>query len=439
MKLTEWGGKNCFGFKAVEVTPTETKVKIQGRNALGKSNIAALVAAVVDPRGIDGDPITYGENVAAAHFTCTLPDGTQVRAERGWRITKSGKRTTEIVVQEIDGKKVTEFKDASEPLASMLGPFQRVDRILDIKTPSECRALGDSILAGSGLDVSAMDAAISASETEATTARAALKTARARLLGCPQAPAGTPDAEVSVAEKAAEAMRLRESRAEYEAGLRALDAMRQRHTVANATLVDAENALAAAQRVVDEAKESLAAIVAEGVTMKAQVEALAATAPTPEAIEAAEAAMGTIEATNAQVRTAIAHRAAADEASKAERALADAEAAVVTAREAKTDALKVCPMPTPAMSIDEDGLVQYEGVRLHELSDGQRLVVGVAVGLETIGDIGALFIDRGESIDEENEARCLAMCEAKGVLLVMAETVKGMPSLTITGAESMTE
>jgi hypothetical protein len=425
-KLKSVRAENFRGLSLIEYAPTETVVRLTGPNACGKTTGLLAVLSVADPNAADGDPVSYGESEAAAEFTVELESGGTLTARRRWYTTKAGKRATEIEIVRIEGGETTSYKDSKAILARLFGPFVDVRQFLNVRTPTQERELAGALLKAAGVSVVEADAAIEEATEARRTAKANLASAEARLGATPKPRPGLPDAEVSVADRANEIAGWRTERQTHEAARLQFESARQR-------VETASEFLAGLRVQVAKAEADLKARQAEADTLDASLAAMPEP-PSASSIEDAERALVTAERTNVEIRSAVTYRELSAEVASLAKKAAASESAVDKARTEKLGLLAKAKMPVDGLVITEDGSVTYEGVGLHELSEGQKLVVGCAIAIATRGSLSAIFVDGGESIDAKNEAKAVAMCEAAGVRVILAETVKAAGELVIRGA-----
>lgn len=417
---------NFRGISLLEMAPTETVLKITGPNGSNKTNALSAILGAIDPGSFDGEAIKYGEKEATSEIDLALEDGGTLTIARRWYTTKGGQRKTEVEIRRVNGDDVSSY-DAKAVLPKLLGPFSDCRQFLNVRTPTQERELADALLKSAGVSVADADAAIESATVERRNVKTALANAEARLSALPKPRPGLPDKEVSIAERAAEVAGWRDRAREYEvARIQAASAS----GVADSA-IEERDALREALRLADEAVVR-ANKAAEAATVAFE---LMPEPPAPERIAEAETSMRTLETTNAEIRSAATYRELSAEVSSAGKAVDAAEKAVADTRSAKLALLASAELPIAGLVVTEDAAVTYEGVGLHELSEGQKLVVGCAIAIATKGSLSAIFVDGGESIDATNEAKAVAMCESAGITLIIAETVKSATGLVIRGAD----
>jgi len=430
-QITKTRGENIRGFKILNVAPTGLVVRIRGGNGTGKSDMFLAHVLPINPKAVDGDVLTYGQKEGMLEQEITLDNGKVLRFLRTWKTTKAGEIVTKITVKQFDGEDVLRVDDVPELLNKMFGPFTDLRKFLAVRTPTQERELGDALLKSGGVDVKALDAELVTLLDSRKTSRAKLESAQARLDAIPIPRPGLPDAEQSVAGKAAEIAAWSDQRRAHAAAAAKLQGVANAVEEAAATvsrlrlqLDEAEKAQKVAVKRLDDEREAFDKLPAP---------------PTEEEITQGHADLGKLEETNGRVRQAAAWRELKGEVATLEAEHAGFEAEIERVRGAKLAALRGAKMPIEDLAVNEEGSVTYKGIGLHELSEGQRLLVGVAIALATMGSVRSIFMDGGESIDEENEAKAIAMCEAANVRLWIFETSKQAAELVMLGADGSWE
>lgn len=426
-RLKSVRARDFRGFKVLNFAPTGHVVRFEGGNGSGKTDAILALLAPVDPGAIDGDPVTYGQPRGSVEHILQTESGRTLAVERSWRQTKAGKQVTEITIKEKVHDDWLVQPDVKPILELLFGPFTDVRQFLKVRTPTQERELGDELLKSGGVSVAAMDARLLEITEKRRRNKAELTSTEARLNALNIPRPGLPDAEVSVAGRAAEIAEWRRERTAYETESRALERL-------------ATNTSDAAERVTRLTAELAAAKLAVKSEQKKHDEAKAifekkTVPPSLDQIAEAEEALGGLEETNGQIRRAAAWRELRGETDTLAAKDVAFNKELDEVRAEKLKALREAKLPIPDLAVTEEGTVTYEGIGLHELSEGQKLVVGVAIALATIGKLQAVFVDGGESIDAKNEAKAIAMCKKADVVLFIAETAKESPELVIRGAE----
>lgn len=430
-KIVKAEGQDFKGFRLVELSPSETLVRCLGPNGAGKSRVLQLILGTLDPKQVEGATVSYGADKSRQKVTLALPSGATLEIER---TVKAG-GGTQVVVKRIDDEGVSRH-NAKDVIPRLLGPLQDL-RQLPLDTPAQEREFADRLLGAAGVDLAGLDAAIDRAAEERRTANAALQSIEARLAAAPEAPA-TPIERVDVA---AVSRQLEDARAADGRRAEALDeiqTMERDRQSAQFKREEAERNIADLERRIAEWRDAAQESASTVASIEDSIEK--ARANLPEAPDEAARAelMAKIEAADETNRRADAQARRAELVTEHDDAVRDAEAATQAlgkARAAKAQALKDAPMPVDGLAVTDSGGLTFEGTGLHELSEGQRMVVKVAVALETMGSLGAIFCDRGESLDEANEARIRSMCDAAGVDLYLTQTVRRGEGLVIEGAD----
>jgi hypothetical protein len=252
-----------------------------------------------------------------------------------------------------------------------------------------------------GLDFSQEDAKRQEYYDKRTEVGREIRRLQGALEKLPEPPVGTPDAEVSVAELAAELERRRKANTLNEEMRRELADRRQVATKQLEKVAQLERELADAQALLER-------LDAEGLAMRAKVDTLV---DQDEAGVVAQ--MATAEQTNRNVRA------------KADRAKLEAEleaemqqseqltAKIEQVDEVKASAAAGAKYPIEGLEL-HDGQVHFEGVPFEQASQAQRLRVSVAMGLALNPALKVLLVRDGSYLDAEGLRIVSEMAAAAG-------------------------
>lgn len=417
-KIEEVKAENYRSLKVLSLRPQALVVRIYGTNGQGKSNALMGVRSVLlGERDGAGDVVTHGEKRGA--FSVQLEGG--LAATMKWS-TVSGARTLELVkVDNADGSRAVVTKP-SEFLKQLVGPFHDVGQILRVDTPEAERALRDALLKAAGVSVEDLDKEIEQAAAARGLANANLKKLEAQIAAIPR-----PDPELPTEEQSAAAL-MRQSDEIREAMDARANAERVHHDLEKAKDAAAANVQALEQQLVAARRQQADADAA-------LVEHEIPEAPMQSELHAVKNQLEQLDETNAKIRQGREwHRLAGEIADQA--ATADAaETRIEAARAAKIERLKSVTLPIDGAAVTEEG-VTLGGERFHNLSTGQRLPFGFALGCRTRGKLDALFLDNAEALDAEHERMIEEIAAREGVQIFMCSTVKeAAGGLYVTGGD----
>ncbi len=384
--ITKLEIENFKRLSAVSITPDGSTVVLGGRNAQGKSSVLdAIEAALGGAKHAPTDPIKHGSK--GARIVLETED---LVVTRKW--TAKGSHL------EVKGKDGSRFSSPQQMLDELWSSLTfDPSRFARMKPTEQAETLRQLV----GLDFSQEDAKRQEYYDKRTEVGREIRRLQGALEKLPEPPKDTPDAEVSVAELAAELERRRSVNAANEAQRKRLVELRETATKQVALVAELERQLA-------EARAELERMNAEGPELRAKVDALV-----DEDAAAVVAQMAGAEQTNRNVR-------AKAERSKLE---AELEAAMqqseqLTAKIGQVDDVKASAAESAKYPIKGleliDGAVHFEGVPFEQASQAQRLRVSVAMGLALNPELKVLLIRDGSYLDSEGLRIVSEMAAAAG-------------------------
>lgn len=430
-KLTKVHFENIRGFKMLQLDSIGTTLEFSGPNGAGKSDALKGIRACFDPGCIDGSPLTYGAPKGSTETEYTMPSGVKMTIRRTYAKKEDGSIATSVEVLKIDGAEVSQLTNAKEVFRRMVGDFADVQSFLDVRTESDQRKLATTLLRAAGVDLAPFEEELTTLLADRVVLNREVTGLRAQFDSMPVPRPGLPDTEETVSGRAAEISAWKDQQRAH------MDAARKLQGLADAkTSCDSE--VERLTKLLADAKRAATKATADLEQGRTEFEALDAP-PTTEEIAKAEQGMAYLETLNREVRAAALRRSTKEalDAKTAERDRVQAGIDAVNAR--KREALQTAKLPDPDLAISEDGLLSYRGIGLHELSDGQRMLVGVAVAGASAGGVGVLYLERAESVDAKNMAKAGEIAASFGCQLVVATTRREATALVITGAEATFE
>jgi hypothetical protein len=219
-----------------------------------------------------------------------------------------------------------------------------------------------------------------------TDAARELKRLEAQLAGMHPAPAGTPDAEVSVSDL------LREIGAAEES---------------NRRLRQIENDVISNMDLIDRLRAQLAQAEADLVANKAALEA----APDRIDTEALRDRLDDVENVNANVRAKQAREAVLEARAGAQTTVDSLTAGIAALDKEKADGLAAADFPIKGLGFDEDG-VTFNDVPFTQASSAERLRVSTAMCMALNPELRVLYIRDGSLLDDSNLDLIGRMAEA---------------------------
>jgi DNA repair exonuclease SbcCD ATPase subunit len=396
MKITKLDVKNVMRIEALSIAPNGESVVIGGENGAGKSSVLnAIQMAFGGGRASAAEPMRKGAK--SAQIVCETETYIVTR-----RWTKSGNTTLEVVAK--DGSKI---KKPQELLDSLFGSltfdplaFARMD----------ARGQREALMRLVGLDFAAEDAKRSVLFDRRTDVNREVKRLTGALDKAPQAPPGTPDSEVSVADLSTQLVQAQEANAALARGRADLEAKRAR-----ASKIKADIAALTAE---------LATITAEGKGLAAQLE-------------------GAVEVDLDPIRKRITN---ADDINRSVRAKAQratiaaqlnevaAQAEAITGEieaidQSKAAAAAAAKYPVAGLEVTDDG-VRLAGVPFAQASQAEQLRASVAIGAAASPELRVMLVRDGALLDASSMA-LLAEIAAEHDIQTWTEVVGNRDECTL--------
>ena len=372
--ITKLVSENFKRVTAVTITPAGAgAVVIGGKNDQGKSSggCDAIAFALGGAKHAPGAPLKEGAKKGGV-----VLETESIKVER--TVTPKG------IQLKVSGKDGARFASPQKMLDELMGPlsFDPLD-FARRKGPEQAKLLSQLV----GLDFSGENAARQEAYDERTDVGREIRRLQGALEKLPEPPTDTPDAEVSVAELAAELdaknginERNRLQRFDLETLRQLALKQKARADDLRAQLEAAENAFAHTQ--------------AKGKTLAAEVKALK-----DEDTDAIKARMATTEQTNRAVRDK-----ATRDTMQAELDAAIDRSEALTKRIEEIDGVKAsatakAKYPIPGLAMTDDG-VTLDGLPFEQASQSDRLKASVAIGLALNRGLKVLLVRDGALLDD---------------------------------------
>lgn len=368
---------------SVEITPTDGKpVILTGDNGQGKSSVLDAIFAALTGQDLE-ESIRHGERRAKINLTIAGKEGTY-QIEKVY--TQAGKRLT---IEDADGKPVPKMQTFLDGLIGQLA-FDPL-AFAGMKAKEQAAALRDAC----GLDTTDLDERHKEKYQERTIANREAKAAEAYFDTLPDAPAGTPDEEVSAVDAHEELSRLQSTRR-----------MADEH---QKNVSDQEMHIAHLERDLKTAKEILASI-------KVDADRAAEDSPTDEALEAAKANLANTDATNKAVRQKREKTVAKKTWKTKAEAAAKLDKEIEKIAAEKAERLAKAKMPVEGMELDGD-TVRMAGVPFSQLSTAEQIRISAYMAMAQNPTIKIILIREGALISKQNFAILAEMATSKGYQL----------------------
>jgi len=388
LRIVRLEAENIKRLTAVAVEPTGATVIVSGRNGQGKSSLIDSIAYALGGKGLVPDePIRRGQD--SARVSVDLGELVVTRV-----FTASGSYLT---VTNDDGAKYPSPQKLLDGLVGALcfdpTEFSRLDRTARAKLLMELV----------GLDLSEMDQQRQAIYEERTAVNRQAKNLRASLEQMPEAPEGTPDVEVSIAELASEYERLSAQRAENDRQRKKLEEAEASYSRTFVDIERLEDRILDLEKQLDRERKTLALMHQQARDQEADIEVQRTTLKQLTDPDLAECAsrMEQAEATNQAVRQ---NRARQERA--ADVASTEAEADSLTAKlaaldEKKAEAVAAADYPVEALAADGDG-VTYQGIPFEQCSSAEQLRISLEVGWALNPKLRVMLVRQGNDLDDES-------------------------------------
>lgn len=414
MKITKLEVESFKRVRAVTIKPDGSLITVGGANAAGKSStLDAIEAALGGSRHAPGDPIRHGSKSA------------RIVVETD-EITVTRKFTAKGSTLEVKAKDGAVFPSPQEMLSTLIGPIS-FDPLSFVRLPPVEQA--ETLRKLVGLDLSAEDAARQTAYDKRTEVGREIKRLEGGLANLAGVPDDTPDAEVSVAELAAEIERRQTTNAANAERRHALISMR-------ADAKRCQEDIASLEEQLEVARARMNEISAKGKALSAQVAGLVDedTTEIRDRIATAEQTNRAVRAKHGRAKLQTELDAAIDESEKLSQRITEIDGV-------KADATARASYPVQGLAVGDDGIA-YNGVPFAQASSAEQLRVSVAIGLALNPKLKVLLIRDGSLLDERNLAVIATMAEEAGAQVWLERVSSdgaGCSVLIEDGAVSATE
>lgn len=389
MKLISLSITNMRKIRAAEFNfDGKSMVEIRGRNGAGKSTVIdSIIYLLKGSREIPANAVTNGEEKGT--IIATLGEYTVRRV-----IDQAGKST--LTVESSSGK-VPRPQDFLDQLS---GKFLDPEYFIGLPS-AEKRAM---ILSYAGIDFSDIDKEIAEAEQNRL------------IIGRELKAIGTLPPEPEAVEVVAVADLLSELAAANKANLGADAAERDRDTAF-------ANLKAALKAAIDEADDMTAIVFLVNMELKEIVSARRKAMmeiAVPERVDTApiEEKIRNAESINAKARAYADWCAKKNTLDKKREEYAEADKAVADLREKKHAMVSGAKMPIKGLEITETGLA-FNGVADQNWSDSEALKIALNVAIAYSGDLKAVYIRRGERLDNASLEKLRAYADSKDFQIIV--------------------
>lgn len=360
--------ENTMRLRAVEVKPDRNLNVIGGNNGNGKTSLLDSIQwALGGKRGIATRPIRDGENRAV------------VRLDLGEEMAQYH---VELILERIgdsnEYKQTLKIKDANG--IGQSSPQKILDGVLSGLTfdplafcNMERKAQLETLKSVLGLDFTESDAKRKQAFESRTVVGREVKRLQGALAESTLDPSA-PDEEVSIVD-ASEALNA------------ANEAERKRNRLADE--------IRATKEIVAELQEQLA----ERIESLGKYEAAFSNLPEPANIEALQAAVRSVESTNAKVRGNKAHKKLAAQLAEAEAQQGELTKQIEEIDAAKTEAIASAQCPVEGLAFTDEG-VTFNGIPFEQASGAERLRVSMAMAIAMNPKLRVCLIRDGSLLDE---------------------------------------
>lgn len=375
MRITKLEAENILRLKAVRITPNGGPVVLGGKNMAGKSSVlTAIQMAFGGKKNIPDEPVRHGAK--KAHVIAETEDYIVTR-----RFRADG--DSELEVKAKDGSKVARPQELLDKMCGAL----TFDPLAFGRMDPEKQA--DVLRRLVGLDFTPLEKQRAEAYEQRTEASREARRLQATIDQLPESPDGTPDAEVSIAELAAQLEAKQAANTKNDEQRRELADLREKAKAAKEKIAKLEAELHAA-------RAEFAALDEQGRAMRSEVDALV-----DENLEAVKEAIANAEKTNQQVRAKV-KRAELIEAHETQIAESERLTEVINQiDQQKAETLASAKYPVPGLELAESE-VRLNGVPFSQASQAERLRASVAIGAATNPELRVMLIREGAFLDEDN-------------------------------------
>jgi AAA domain len=377
MKIIRFSAENIKRLKVVEITPDGTLQIITGKNAAGKTSVLDAIWLALGGRAASRGtvrPIRDGED----HASVTLDLGDLV-VTRTW----AGDTST-LTVKTAEGAKYSSPQTVLDALVGRLS-FDPLE-FTRLSGREQVTALLDLV----DLDV---DLGELAGQRQAAYDERTEIGRQVRALGEIPKPTPAPDVEVSATDLIAQIRAGEALLNQYDSDCRAWQAAREQVADRRAEILALTETLHDWERKMDERAK-----IIEAPTITPDIEAL-------------EAQLDVLEATNRAVRQNNAIARATEEKAALDAQYLDLSYRIATIDAQKADALAAAAFPVPGLGFDDDG-VTYQGVPFSQASSAEQIRVSLAMAMALNPKLRVIRIMDGSLLDAESMALIAEMAAA---------------------------
>lgn len=368
MKINELEVEDFKRLKTVKITPEPhgSLVVVVGRNAQGKSSVLdAIWAALAARKAPVEEPVRQGEQKARVRL-----DLGEIVVTRTWT---AGGKSSRLVVESSAG---VQLSSPQAVLDQLVGKFSFDPLAFANAKPADQR---DTLLDLVGLDLATFDAERKRLYDERTLVNRGVKNTEGALESLPPAPpTSTPNEEISLSDTLTKVTRARELDVEIE-NLRSV-----REQLLRALEENTEQGRAAVQ----------------------------ARALIPEATEALQEQLQSIDSVNRAVRAKRAREELVALLRKSKRESEALTGEIELVDQAKQRAIAQAGLPVEGLGFTDDG-VTLNGVPFSQASAAERLRTSVAIAMAANPEIRVIRITDGSLLDDDNLAAIAAMAAEK--------------------------
>ena len=387
--ITELLAENVKKLTAIQINSDGKPIILTGENEAGKTTVLDCIWIALKGK-IPAMPIRAGQEAARIKLTIWLDDEErEITVERTFT-TKS----SYISVRDESGKKMASPQKVLDSLISSL--------TLDPLEFSRMKAKDqrETLLRIAGLDLTQWGKDFKTAYEARTIAKRDANTASTYFEGLPAAPAGTPKAEVSASDMLDE--------------IEGINGQRKARAIAILTQERYQEEIATAEADIGRLKSLLQAQEANVSNLNRMViEQKIPTAPSDDDLHTKRTELTKIEATNTNVRTAIA-KAAAKVIAQAKNKAAEASDKKVKAVEAeKVAMLEAADFGIPDLFVNDEGVI-FEGKPLEQQSSARTIEISTRIAMRDKTKLKLLIIRDASLIGTTIFKRIAEMAEAEG-------------------------
>lgn len=387
-RMIELQASNFMRLQAIDITPTDGLVIVEGRNAQGKSSVLdAIFYALAGGNAQRGRPeiIRHGERKATVKVTLT--DGTQTVL-----ITRTWSKNNDPGTLKVTDGNGTPYPS---PRAMLDGLINEAcfDPLAYANAPAKDQLAGLLAVVDLPFDPDQLAAERQGLFDRRTEAKRELKRLDALVDSLPIPGPDVPDEEVSVAALAAQ--------------LAEANALELQHQQAGLVYTTAAAEVNRLKALLETAR----------VDLDTATRAQAALPPLPDtALIAGQ--MATAEDTNTKVRARRQREATVLEARAAAKVADDLTAQLEAIDDRKAKALTEATMPLPGLGFDEHG-VTYQGVPFSQASGAERLRVSAAMAIALNPTVRTMIVKDGPLLDDDGMALLAGIAEANNFQIIV--------------------